>query len=199
MKRTLSTCLMAVFLATLAISSACGQDPSSQTDQQVPERKQTTLGLYVTAEEAYEAWRADPENVTIIDVRTPEEFIFIGHPSMAWNIPFAIQTYEWNPEMKAFAMQPNAAFVSQVAELFEPDATLMLMCRSGDRSARAVDLLAEAGFTNAYTIVDGMEGDMVKDPDSAYYGKRMENGWKNSGSPWTYKIDPERVQLPEGP
>ena len=28
-------------------------------------------------------WQADPENVTILDVRTPEEFLFVGHPPMA--------------------------------------------------------------------------------------------------------------------
>ena len=49
--------------------------------------KQTVLGLYVTAKEAYEKWQADPEKVMIIDVRTPEEYLFVGHPTMAWNIP----------------------------------------------------------------------------------------------------------------
>lgn len=33
------------------------------------------------------------------------------------------------------------------------------MCRSGGRSAAAVNLLAGAGFTNVYNITDGMEGD----------------------------------------
>ena len=39
----------------------------------VGEKKQTVLGLYVTAKEAYDRWKADPENVKIADVRTPEE------------------------------------------------------------------------------------------------------------------------------
>ena len=60
----------------------------------------------------------------------------------------------------------------------------------------AVNILAEAGFKNAYNIIDGMEGDLVKDPDSLYVGKRMKNGWKNSGLPWTYDVDPDRVRLP---
>ena len=34
-----------------------------------------------------------------------------------------------------------------------------------------------------------MEGETVTDPSSAYCGKRMQNGWKNSGSPWTYDVD----------
>ena len=28
-------------------------------------------------------------------------------------------------------------------------------------------------------VVDGMEGDKVKEPGSLFYGKRMKNGWKN--------------------
>jgi len=61
----------------------------------------------------------------------------------------------------------------------------------------AVNLLANAGFRNVYNITDGMEGDEVKDPDSVFDGQRLVNGWKNSGLPWTYKIDPERMVLPE--
>ncbi len=65
------------------------------------------------------------------------------------------------------------------------------MCRSGGRSALAVNALAEAGFEHVYNIIDGMEGDKVDEPGSVYLGKRMKNGWKNSGSPWTYDCDPE--------
>lgn len=69
------------------------------------------------------------------------------------------------------------------------------MCRSGGRGAMAVNQLAEAGFTQVYNIVDGMEGDAVEDPESVFQGQRLRNGWKNSGLPWTYKIDPERLPL----
>ncbi len=27
-------------------------------------------------------------------------------------------------------------------------------------------------------------------------GKRMKNGWKNSGAPWTYELDPELMYMP---
>ena len=41
----------------------------------IVEQRQTTLGLYVTAKEAYDMWQADPEGVKILDVRTPEEWV----------------------------------------------------------------------------------------------------------------------------
>jgi hypothetical protein len=58
----------------------------------------------------------------------------------------------------------------------------------------AVNQLAAAGFKKAYNIVEGIEGDLVQDPDSVFNGTRMKNGWKNS-APWVYRIDPEKVIL----
>jgi rhodanese-related sulfurtransferase len=87
-------------------------------------------------------------------------------------------------------------FVERVQAIAGPDDTLLVMCRSGGRSAMAVNLLAEAGFRKVYSITDGMEGDSVKNPDSVFDGQRKVNGWKNSGLPWSYHVDPERMVLP---
>ena len=135
-----------------------------QPNTTIPKEKQTAPGLYVTAKEAYQKWQAEPEKVMIIDVRTPEEFLFIGHPTMAWKIPVAAQSYEWDDEKKQFPMKPLADFVSRVSEVAKPEDMLMLMCRSGGRSAIAVNLLAKAGFKQVYQIIDGMERDAVKNP-----------------------------------
>jgi len=64
-------------------------------------------------------------------------------------------------------------------------------------SAMAVNLLAKAGFKNVYNIIDGMEGDAVKDPASVFLGQRLQNGWKNSGCPWTYSLTTDRMVLPK--
>jgi rhodanese-related sulfurtransferase len=167
-----------------------------QTVHQVPERKQTSVGLYITSEEAYEIWRANPERVHIIDVRTPEEYVFVGHAAMARNIPLLFVKHEWNADIKEFVVEPNPDFIPRVKSLFAPKDTLLIMCRSGDRSAMAVNALAKAGFTNVYNIIDGMEGDKVDDPGSEYHGKRMRNGWKNCGAPWTYDVNPDQTCMP---
>jgi len=166
-----------------------------QASHELPKAKQTSLGLYVTAREAYEKWKADPDNVTVLDVRTTEEYLFIGHAPMAWNVPLVSQTYEWDVDKQYFAMKPNPEFIAQVKGFTEPSDTILVMCRSGGRSAMAVNRLAEAGFTNVYNITDGMEGDAVKDPESLYLGQRLRNGWKNSGIPWTYQPDPEHMRF----
>ena len=190
-------------VAAIGVETAVGASGDStaqrgpqEVKSQLPTEKQTTLGLYVTAREAYERWKAAPQKVTIIDVRTPEEFIFIGHADMAWNIPIAAQTYQWDADKKHFKMQPLPDFVSRVKKVAKTDDTLMVMCRSGGRSALAVNALGQAGFKNVYNITDGMEGDAVNDPGSVFRGQRLVNGWKNSGLPWTYHIDPERMGLP---
>jgi rhodanese-related sulfurtransferase len=163
----------------------------------LPAGKQTSLGLYLTDKEAFERWRADPEHVAIIDVRTPEEALFLGHPAMAWKIPVGAQSYGWDEGRQQFPMRVLPDFVARVSEVARPGDTLLVMCRSGGRSAIAVNLLAQAGFTQVHNIIDGFEGDVVKDPDSVFQGQRLKNGWKNAGCPWTYPLTPERMRLPE--
>lgn len=158
--------------------------------------KQTTLNLYVTAKEAYEMWKANPNKVKILDVRTYEEYIYIGHPAMAWNIPLMFQTNEWDAEKNHFTMKPNADFLKKVKELFQTGDIILITCRSGSRSAFAVNQLAEAGFKTVYNITDGVEGDIINDPENVFVGQRMLNGWKNSGLPWTYAIDPKLMMIP---
>ncbi len=160
---------------------------------ELPKEKQTTLGRYATAKEAYEKWKEDPTNIKILDVRTLDEYINIGHAEKAWNIPVFFQTNQWNEVQQNFALAPNPDFIAQVKEVFQPTDTVYVTCRSGGRSAFAINQLATAGFKNLHNITDGMEGDLISDPTSKYAGKRMLDGWKNAGNPWTYKVDPKLV------
>ncbi len=162
----------------------------------VPDSKRTTLGLYITASEAYARWKADPQSVTIIDVRTPEEYVFVGHPEMSWNIPLKRVTYKQTGKGRTFTLEPNAAFLSQVKQVVQPKDTVLLICRSGGRSAVATNLLAKAGFKQVFSVINGFEGDKVNDPKSSLHGKRRKNGWKNSGVPWGYDIVPGKMLLP---
>jgi len=161
-----------------------------------PKEKQTALGLYVTAREAYEMWQAVPDKVMILDVRTPEEYLFVGHPAMAWKIPVIAQSYVWDADKGKFPMKLLPDFVSRVSQVAKPDDTILVTCRSGGRSAIACNLLAQAGFKNVYNIIDGMEGDGNGDSDSVAQCQQLKSGWKNAGCPWTKKLTPERMVLP---
>jgi len=171
---------------------------NAEMASQLPKDKQTTLGLYVTAAQAYEAWKAAPDQIKVLDVRIPEEYALVGHPEMAWNIPLAFVTYQRKDGKFEYGVKMNPAFIAEVKTIAGPMDTLLVMCRSGGRSAMAVNQLSAAGFNKAYNIIDGMEGDKVDDPGSVFIGKRMRNGWKNSGLPWIYGIDPDKMILEEG-
>ncbi len=172
-----------------SVSAFAGNPPSDP-------KKHTSLGKYVTALEAYEMWKANPEKVTILDCRSVEEYTYVGHAPMALNIPSKMNTLKFNAETKAYDMTDNPDFEVQMKKRFKPEDTIAIMCRSGHRSAASVERLAKIGFTNVYNITDGFEGDVLKDPESYFQGKRVLNGWKNSGAPWTYALDPKLVYSP---
>jgi rhodanese-related sulfurtransferase len=161
---------IAIAIVLAAVLSNIGLPAMGTEEETLPPSKRTSLGLYITAADAFQKWKADPENVKIIDVRTPEEFREIGFPEMAAKIPLTASAEH---------------FARQVKNVANADDTVLVICRSGNRSAVAVDLLARAGFTNAYTVVDGFEGDRNTDLSSPDYGRRTVNGWKNAGLPWT--------------
>ena len=165
----------------------------------LPPQKQTVLGLYVAAKEAYEMWLADKNKIKILDVRTPEEYIFVGHAPMAHNIPFQLFNYKMAVRNKGPLMRANPNFIAEVGRKFTTSDTILVICRSGNRSAAAVNAMASAGFKTAYSVTDGFEGDRVKDPSSPFYGKRFKNGWRNSDIPWTDSLNPELMWIPTGP
>jgi rhodanese-related sulfurtransferase len=174
----------------------------AKTTQQVPETNRTTLGLYVTGVQAYEMWKADPDNVNILDVRTFEEYVFGGHAEMAKNIPLLfpkfIRPREGEAPAAAIPGKPpgcagelNPEFIATVKAAYAASDTILVMCATGGRAAVAVNMLAKAGFTKVYNIINGFEGDRVTDEGSVYFGKNMRNGWKNLGLPWGYNFHPD--------
>jgi rhodanese-related sulfurtransferase len=185
MKKRLIGLIVPLFIVSLSLNS--------WADTSLPKKKQTDLGLYVTAVKAFAKWHTNPEEVKILDVRTPGEYIFVGHAPMAANIPLRFLNASADAATKRPVMPMNDQFVEDVKKKFNKTDTIFVMCRSGARSAAAVNILANAGFKNVYNITDGFEGDKLKIEGSYNNGKRLVNGWKNSGAPWTYKLEPHLV------
>jgi len=176
------------------MAAASQVDPSA-----VPIIKQSNLKLYVTAAEVFEMKRADSK-ILLIDVRTPEELQYVGSADevMDANIPYLVNdTSEYDPKLKHYRLEPNSDFATAIASIVEKhglaqnNATLILMCRSGDRSAKAANLLAKVGYKKVYSVIDGFEGD--KATDGAMKGKRTVNGWKNANLPWSYNMPKEKL------
>jgi len=161
-------------------------------------KKQTTLGLYLTAAEVHKKITTN-KKVLFIDIRTRAEVNFLGMPSQAdANIPYMVmpEFYSWNKKKHGFALKPNNDFSNALekrltAKGLDKNAEVILMCRSGSRSAKAVNLLAKLGYKSVFTVVDGYEGRKAK--TGLTKGQRTVDGWKNSRLPWTYKLDPKKM------
>lgn len=186
-----------LYCAVLAIAAALSLGAAPALTAEIPESKKTRLGLYMTALEASEAAAADRGKVLFIDVRTPGEVMFVGAADATdANVPFVdlASPTTWDAKNNRLLLVRNEAFVAKVearldAKRLGKADRVIVMCRSGDRSAKAVDTLADAGFTNVWTVIDGFEGDLSKD------GRRDVNGWRNAGLPWTYKLDKTKLDL----
>ncbi len=190
-------------LAAALLLCALSAAPTFAADEPVKETAKTTLGLYVTAKEAWQMLQDNPQAL-LVDVRDPVEVKFTGFSTETdIHVPWMIaDPTKWSEKQGSWAMVPNPEFDQQlIAKLNELGATedtpVIVMCRSGStRSAPVVDRLAERGYTNAWTVVDGFEGSTLKEGDSK--GVRALNGWRNSGLPWSYKIDPTVAWKPRG-
>lgn len=190
MKRLLASSVMA---ATLAAGSVLAQEADAY--------RETQLGLYVTAAEAYELMQEN-ERAVLIDVRDPIEIKFTGFAEPTdIHVPWVLADRDnFDEEAKTWPVVRNADFEAQVKARLDAlgvaeDDPIIVMCRSGaTRSAPGADVITEMGYRQVYSVNDGFEGSTLKEGDSK--GVRAMNGWRNSGLPWSYEIDPDVAWRP---
>jgi rhodanese-related sulfurtransferase len=174
-----------LLLAAFIFSSAV----AAQADG-IPEKKQTKLGLYVTAAEAGNM--LSDENVLFVDIRSRAEVAFLGLPTRVdVHMPYMVMPMmaAFNEDKGVYDLELNPDFPTDFQSYAEEqgvaaDTPIIVMCRSGSRSARAADLLADMGYTQVYSLIDGYEGDKAKEGPGA--GQRLVNGWRNAGLDWSY-------------
>ncbi|MBN3724566.1 rhodanese-like domain-containing protein [Burkholderia sp. Ac-20379] len=118
-----------------------------------------------------QAWAlASAGEALLIDVRTGEERKFVGQVPGTQHVAWATGT----------SLTRNPRFVRELeAKAGGKDAVILLLCRSGNRSAQAADAAAKAGFTQVYNVLEGFEGEL---DDAQQRGAR--NGWRLRGLPW---------------
>jgi rhodanese-related sulfurtransferase len=199
--RNIITTLIAVFAVISIPGNALADgDPAAEDWSQLHAKKQTKPGLYMTARQAYVHTMDNMEKTLFLDVRTPSELNYLGAATvMDAHVPFVfMDTTGWDDKKHRYLRADNRNFVADVeARLRQKgltkEDTVILMCRSGKRSAKAVNMLADAGFTGVYSVVDGYEGDKAREGENK--GKRTVNGWKNSGLPWTYLLDKDLMYI----
>jgi rhodanese-related sulfurtransferase len=194
---------LAALLAFGSLSLSLPAVAQSVDASALPDYKRSRLQLYMSPREAHEIIGKEPARTLFLDVRTRAEAMYVGMPTVADALVPYVEHQElmtdWDERRHMYQLEPNSDFI-QEAEIRLKEKSLtkadrvILICRSGDRSARAADLLANAGFTRVYSITEGFEGDSAKDGPKA--GQRIVNGWKNAGLPWTYKLEKAKMYFP---
>lgn len=126
----------------------------------------------VTPQEAYALVQADPR-VRLVDVRTNAERDWIGRPAIPDGQHGAVQ---WSLYPGG---APNPDFAAQLQATAGKDDVLLFLCRSGVRSRHAARVATELGYTNAFDILEGFEGDR-----DAEGHRKTVGGWCKAGLPW---------------
>ena len=115
---------LAIGLLVLMVSAASACGASDDGDRGI---------RLVSADEGASLLADPPDDLVVLDVRTPDEFA-AGHIDGAIMIDF----YE-------------ADFATQLADL-DPDVPYLLYCRSGNRSGQTTAILDQLGFLSLIHI-----------------------------------------------
>ena len=204
MKGPLKILLQTVALGLVALAFVALVSPyeaRAATAEGLPEAKRTRAALYLDAKEvpAFIEQSGGPPRILFLDLRTRAEAMYVG---MATGVDALVPFVEhqelmtdWDPQRSSYRLEPMQDFVPEVNRRLRDKGLgktdiVVLICRSGDRSSRGANRLAEDGFSRVYSVVDGFEGDMSAE------GRRTTNGWKNAGLPWSYRLDKARMYFP---
>lgn len=126
--------LVCFFLFFTWVFVACQTQTDSSNDKQSLTQQQVAPYQDLSVE-AFKAKMSEPE-VILMDVRTPEE-------TAEGKIEGAIELDFRSPD-----------FAEKLDELGK-DKTYLIYCRSGNRSGKTCNLMAEKGFKNLYNLDGG--------------------------------------------
>lgn len=119
-----------------------------------------------------EAWALVQAGAAVlVDVRSNEERHFVGHVPVGEHVAWATGT----------SLNRNPRFLKELEIKLKgnKEQLIVLLCRSGKRSALAAEAAANAGFTQAYNILEGFEGELNDQQQRGAVG-----GWRFADLPW---------------
>ena len=128
---------------SLLLVSCGGDDPSEDvavtTDDGAAAAASSDISgiSTISVDEAASITEDPPEDLVVLDVRTPEEYAE-GHLDGAVLVDFY-----------------DADFAEQLAAL-DSDVPYLVYCRSGNRSGQTLDVMEQLGFTSAVDVDGGI-------------------------------------------
>nr|WP_315192309.1 rhodanese-like domain-containing protein [uncultured Albidiferax sp.] len=117
------------------------------------------------------AWRLfEAGAAQLVDVRTAEERKFVGHVPGSAHVAWATGT----------SLTRNPRFARELeAKVGGKEAVVLLLCRSGKRSALAAEAAAKAGLTRVFNVLEGFEGEI-----DGQQHRGGDDGWRFHNLPW---------------
>jgi rhodanese-related sulfurtransferase len=114
----------------------------------------------------------------LIDVRSSMEYLFVGHPVGAEHLAWIDEPdWEVDPQFAEHVLRlirtkrPNAPDPNNVP--------VVLICRSGNRSHEAGNVLIDYGFRQVFHIDEGFEGEL-----DVHHRRSSVGGWRFHGLAW---------------
>ena len=119
---------------------------------------------------ARDAWTLiQAERAVLVDVRSAEERKFFGYVPGSLHAAWAT----------GIGLARNPRFLRELESKVDKDAVILLLCRSGKRSALAAEAATRIGFTNAFNVLEGFEGDL-----DDRHRRGETGGWRMRGLRW---------------
>lgn len=196
--KTINSLIASVLFSALASVSSAAVAQKLEASR-VPEEMRTQQGLYFSPGQAHQFVRAQKGKVLFVDVRTRAEAQFLGMATavdaLVPYVEFQEFMTDWDETRSFYKLEPFSDFVPEVGRRLQAKGLsktdpVVLICRSGERSSRAANLLSDSGYTRVYTVVYGFEGELSDG------GRRNLNGWKNANLPWSYELDKTKMYFP---
>ena len=106
---------------------------------------------------------------TLVDVRSGEERKFVGQVPQSVHVAWATGT----------SLTRNPRFTRELEAKVGKDDVVLLLCRSGKRSALAAEAASKAGFQHVFNVQEGFEGEL-----NAAQQRGTADGWRFRGLPW---------------
>ena len=152
---------MSAVLAEAPLHPALAQARQAALDANLP---------YAGSVPPVDAWSLVQSGVAVlVDVRSAEERKFVGHVPGSVHVAWATGT----------ALTRNPRFVRELEAKVGKGDLVLLLCRSGKRSALAAEAAAKAGFTSVFNVLEGFEGEINESQR-----RGTADGWRFRGLPW---------------
>ena len=147
-----------------------GTEPASPILEQARTRARRDGLTFAGSVTPQEAWTLFSHgDAALVDVRTAEERKFVGHVPDTLHVPW----------MTGLSLSRNPRFVKELENKTGKNEIILLLCRSGKRSAAAAEAATKAGFSHVFNIQEGFEGDLDESQRRGAF-----NGWRHAGLSW---------------